>query len=653
MFSISKKFSSKLSLTVLLLAAPIFFASLGILFTQSRRMIQKEAEGRVSNVLNYTIQRIGQFISSVETATNSNSKFITEQLEPDSLLALTRFIVTMNGSIEGCSISMEPYVFPSHGRHFSVYSLRERLTPSATLPPDTIIQDSIISIVEQEYDYFNKDWYSIPRTRNAPCWVDFYLEVDTLELAPPGMFASYSLPIHDDNGRLLGIISSDLSLDMLNNIILQDAPFPNSYYMMINSKGHYIIHPDSTRLFSQSIFDEATADQQPALIALGHEMTKGKTGRMSLIVDGVSSIVAYQAIPGTSWSLAMVCPESDILTAYHKQTHILVPLIIIGLVFILLLCHNAVTHAIRPLNDLLVKTQSIASGNMEVYIPQSQRIDAIGKLQNSFASMLQRLNFHIGSVQYITEQARLRNEELAKTTQLAEEADRQKTTFIQNVTHQIRTPLNIIMGFTQILNVTENLTEKEQKSIITTISHNSNLLYRMVIMLYDSSDLGFFEELNCNKKNKVACNKLVRDTINYIMLNFPDVHINFQTEVSDDFAIHTNLVFLTRSLRELIYNSAKYSDGQHVTIYLTAKEGKVYFTVEDTGKGIKETDLDSMFSFFTKQDDLSEGLGLGLPLAKRHILNLGGELTIDTNYHEGCRFTISLPIEPQSHGSKT
>ena len=51
-----------------------------------------------------------------------------------------------------------------------------------------------------------------------------------------------------------------------------------------------------------------------------------------------------------------------------------------------------------------------------------------------------------------------------------------------------------------------------------------------------------------------------------------------------------------------------------------------------------------MFEFFTKVSDFSEGLGLGLPLSKRHITNLGGDLTLDTGYREGCRLIITLPL---------
>ena len=91
-------------------------------------------------------------------------------------------------------------------------------------------------------------------------------------------------------------------------------------------------------------------------------------------------------------------------------------------------------------------------------------------------------------------------------------------------------------------------------------------------------------------------------------------------------------------------NAAKYSDGQHVLMEVEREGDMVRFIVEDTGKGITEADRESIFKFFTKVDDLSEGLGLGLPLAKRHALMLNGDLRLDADYQEGCRFILELPL---------
>ena len=631
MISIRRSFSTKLSLGILLLAIPIFILSLGILFSQSRHMIRRDAVGRANSVLSATMHQLSRKLASVENATNANSWLVAQDLHPDSILALTHRIVRLNPHVDGCSISAEPNLFPQYGRYFSAYSVKEG--------------DSVSTVIEEQYEYFEREWYKSAHDLGQPCWVDFYDDTDTLELVLNGMIASYCKPIYNTEGRLLAIISTDISLERLSKVISETKPYPNSYFMMLDKEGRYIVHPDSTRLFTQTIYDNVDPKIQTDIFALGHEMTEGNTGSMPVVVDGIPGVVCYQPVPGTTWSLALVCPDSDILAGYHQQTYIIVPLLIIGLLVILLLCYRAVSHAIIPINQLLEKTQSIAAGDMEVYIPRSQREDAVGRLQNSFASMLQRLNFHMGSVRYTSEQTRRRNEELAQATRLVEEAEKQKSLFIQNVSHQIRTPLNIIMGFAQILSeVGEELPKEEMTNITHTMNYNSKLLNRLVLMLFDSSDTGLSEELNSQKQDIVSCNEVAHEAIGYIKLHYTDLPVNFQTEVSDDFCIQTNRQYLMRCLREIIYNSAKYSDGQHISVRVSRTDTSVFFTFEDTGKGIDEADRDHIFKFFTKADDLSEGLGLGLPLAKRHACNLGGDLTLDDSYHDGCRFIVSVPL---------
>ena len=642
MFSVRRAFARKLSIGILLLAIPIFVVSLGILFTQSRHMIRLEAVGRANSVLNSTMQRISRNLLTIETATNAYSWLIERSLQPDSLLAYSRRVVQLNPHIDGCSISAEPDVFPQYGKYFSVYTVRET--------------DTITTVIEEEYDYFSKIWYKTPRDLNKPCWVAYFDESDSLELTIDGMVASYGRPLYNADNRFVGIVSTDLSLLHLSKLMSVEKPYPNSYFMMIDDQGRYFVHPDSTKLFTQTIFSGADPRRQTDLIALGHEMTAGNQGRMNAVIDGVSCLVCYKPVPGTSWSLAIVCPDRDVLASYHRLTYIVIPLLIIGLFVIVTLCSRAVGQTIHPLNELLDKTQSIAAGNMEVYIPHTQREDVIGNLQNSFATMLQSLNFHIGIVRYSSYQTKLRNEELEHATKLVQEADWQKTAFIQNVTHQIRTPLNIIMGFAQILGKEseDQLIEEEVKSLTSTMTHNSRLLSRIVLMLFDSSDSGTTKEkIEAAKHESVPCNDVAREAVSYIKVYYPNLYIYFLSEVGDDFCIETNRQFLMLSLRELIYNAAKYSDQQNISLRITHSRlskghagGSVQFIVEDTGKGIAPEDRESIFKFFTKVDDLSQGLGLGLPLSKRHAQNLGGDLTLDTDYQQGCRFILEIPCQP-------
>ena len=629
---IRKSFSTKLSLGILLMTVTIFVVSLGVLFTQSRHIIRTEAVGRTKAVLNTTMQHIVRNLMTIENATNTCSWMIEQQFQPEQILDFTSRIVRLNPHIDGCSISAEPNMFKKYGRYFSAYTVRET--------------DTITTVIEEEYEYFQKVWYKTPRNLESGCWVVYTDEVDSLKLTLDGMIASYSKPLYSADSSMVGIISTDLSLLRLSKVMSEVRPYPNSYFMMIDDEGRYFIHPDSTRLFTQTIFTNVDPRKQYDIIALGHEMTSGKQGQMVVNVDGAPCVVCYQPVLGTKWSLAIVCPDSDVLAGYYRMTYIVVPLLVIGLLVFLLLCHRAVTVSIRPLNQLLDKTQTIASGNMEVYIPKSQRLDVIGRLQNSFATMLSYLNFHMGSVRYTTEQTKLRNEELERATRMAKEADKQKTIFIQNVSHQIRTPLNIIMGFSQVLSDAgkEKLSDEEMKSITDMMDHNSKHLKRMLQMLFDSSDTGLSEELNSQKHDLILCNDVAREAIENTNLHYPNLQISFQSELADDFCIKGNRLYLMRALRELLYNSAKYSDGQHVSLHVTPTACNIQYIVEDTGKNINEADRETIFKFFTKVDDLTEGLGLGLPLAKRHAQNLGGDLILDTSYQEGCRFIIEVPI---------
>lgn len=637
--SIRHSLASKLTLSILLLTVPVFVVSLGILFTQSRAIVRQEAQQRAASVLNTTTQRLYRHLETIETATNVNAWLITEHLQPDSLLALTRLITLLNGNVDGCSITTEPGLFPQYGRYFSAYSVRQG--------------DSVVTEREKPYEYFDKVWYKTPRQLGHACWVEPFDDYTEGSLSATDYIASYCRPLYlPTDSQFIGVIATDVSLRRLTKTIFSEQPYPHSYFIMIGEEGNFFVHPDSTLLFNHTIFSGADPQRQSDLIALGYEMSQGKEGSMRVNIDGERCLVSYKPLRGTSWSLALVCPDRDILQAYHRLTFILLPLVIIGLVVILLLCRRGVALAVRPVNRLLALSQQIAEGHYDQHIPRSERRDVVGRLQNSFAAMQESLQRHIHDIHQANEEAARRNDQLADATYMAEEAARQKTLFIQNMTHQIRTPLNIIAGFAQVLRNSfgtaseagEQLPQEEVRAITDMMKHNATSLHLMVLMLYDSSDSGLAQELASHKQDPVSCNLLAQECAEQTRQRFPGQKVGCTTTVADSLVIHTNRTYLTRTILELLYNAVKYSDKQHVAISVGSDGSKVSFTVEDTGPGMDSDYLGLMYTPFTKANDLSEGLGLGLPLCRRHILNLGGNLTLDANYHDGCRFVIELPI---------
>ena len=635
---IVQSLSWKLSLGILLMAIPIFLLSIGILFSQSRDKVKKEATMHAASVVNTTMQHFTRFMEIVETATDVNDWEVTENLNSDSLLAYSRNIVILNGHIDGCSISTEPNTFPKYGRHFSAYTVREG--------------DSVTTVVEEPYEYFEKVWYKTPHLQGKPCWVVYFDESDSLALTLDGMLASYSKPLYTETRRadgvlmrqFVGVISTDLSLLRLSRDITKETPYDGSYFMMTDDDGRYFLHPDTAQLFTKTIFSDITPQENADIFALGHEMTTGKTGNMSVRINGEQCLVSYQAVPGTKWSLALVCPERSILRDYNRLNYIIAPLIVIGLLLVLLFSSVTVTHAIHPLHQLTRNLQRIAAGHYDEQIPRNEHRDVVARLQNSFATMQDSLNKHVNDIRQMNEEALRRNEELVHTSKLAKASSLQKTLFIQNVSHQIRTPLNIIMGFAQVLRENKSLMpDEEAKSITDMMRHNSILLNRMLLMLSDCSARGTTEELYASKNEEVNCVEIAQESIDKARENFPDFDYRLNIDLPDDFTILSNHHYLLFSIRELLYNAVNYSTGGYAWLRVTEYLSKIRFIVQDEGPGIPKEESDRMFEMFAKGNDLSEGLGLGLALTKRHIQNLGGSVFIDESYTEGCRMVIELP----------
>jgi signal transduction histidine kinase/predicted small secreted protein len=610
---ISRHLSTKLGLGILLMAAPVFVITLGMLFLQSRYFIHNEATESFDRSLQTTLQRVRNYMSTIETATLANQWLAEHYFQPDSILKLSHRIVNLNRNVYGCSISAEPDMFPQCGRYYTVYSLTDN--------------DSIITVREPQYEYFEKPWYKVPRELEKPCWIEPYDDYTEGGLKPSETIASYGIPLKGEGGRVVGIMSTDLSFERLAETVNEGAKdYENASFVLVGSDGRYFI---------PSEYEDK--------INLSCEQTGGQAGTMHVDIGGKVYHVSHCPVPGTSWTLALICSDDDILASCRHLTYLAIALIVIGLLVILWLCRIAVNHAIRPLSALNASSKKIAEGRYDEVIPHTQREDAVGQLQNSFATMTEALVEHVDSIRQTTEETKQSNEELVHAMEMAREAVRQKTEFIQNVSHQIRTPLNIIQGFAQVLNSGETLPEEERKTVTTTMKHNAVHLNRMVLMLFDSSDTGSEEELRNIRDDKLFCNAIASECISLTETRFPEHTVAFETEVPDSLQIVTSHLYLSRSLLELLYNALKYSDGEHVKLRVTQTEKTVCFTVEDRGMGMPEEWQEKLYKPFVKVNSLSEGLGLGLSLTMRHAIRLGGTLKLDTTYHDGCRFTMEMP----------
>ena len=603
---------------------------LGISFYHTRKYVQKNAISHATTILDSTVLRVTSILDKTERITSDMENRIRQHIHPDSLLAYTRLMLEEHPEVLGFTISMKPGYFPEHGRFFSAYSLRQG--------------DSITSVIE-DIDYSELVWYKNSKEQKKACWLDPYIDNVNGELTSHEYNFSYTKPLYNEKEEIIGVLCTDLGLKWLSQTVTAVQPYPNSSAIVLSRDGSYIVHPDTTKLVRASIFSDPDPEAKEDVRPLGEAMLAGYTGFQQLIVDGQDAYVFYQPLKRTGGSIAIVCPASDIFSEYNNLIYAVWGISAIGLLLLLFFCYQTIRRAVVPVNQLAQQAQQIADGHFDESLPHSNRLDTIGQLQNSFILMQQSLAKNVCEIQQINAEMEQHNQELMHANQLVHEADKRKTAFMQDMAHQIRTPLNIINGFTQVFSeIFNNIPEDELMDITSRMKSSAKAISHITRMLIASSNNN---SQHTTERTTFTCNSLCQEAIFSVTLRHPDtVNINIETAVDDSFTIHTDRQALRSILDELLDNANKFTSEGTITLGCRqAGDNIIAFTVSDTGPGIAPSDHDRIFTQFTKLDSFTEGIGLGLYLSRHTAQLLGGDLTLDDTYHPGTRFCITLPTQ--------
>ncbi len=246
---------------------------------------------------------------------------------------------------------------------------------------------------------------------------------------------------------------------------------------------------------------------------------------------------------------------------------------------------------------------------------------------------------------YITQTRRRHLKELKKAYNQALESDKMKTAFIQNISHEVRTPLNIISGFSQIIANPELDTNIEERREIARMTQKNA---RLITTLIDEMLLVSLNENSeeAKKENNVEINNLMRGVMKEAKGNLSGkTTIQYDTTLANDFTILSNEYMLRIVINALVDNAVKNTPQGSVVLKASLpSDSELALTVEDTGCGIPAAEAEHIFERFVKLDTFKEGIGLGLPLCRMLIEKLGGTVRLDTTYTQGARFIVTLPI---------
>lgn len=223
----------------------------------------------------------------------------------------------------------------------------------------------------------------------------------------------------------------------------------------------------------------------------------------------------------------------------------------------------------------------------------------------------------------------------------AESSIRTKSLFLSNMSHEIRTPLNALSGFSAIL-TDSNIDKEIRQQCNDIIQQNSDLLLKLIDDVVDLSSLERGKmQFSLGTHEAVSLCRNVIDTVEKIKQTAAVVA--FQTSL-EQLELYTDEARLQQLLINLLINATKFTSEGSITLSLEVKEGMALFSVTDTGCGIAPEKQSKIFNRFEKLDENAQGSGLGLSICQLIVEHFGGEIWIDTEYKDGCRFLFTHPI---------
>lgn len=245
------------------------------------------------------------------------------------------------------------------------------------------------------------------------------------------------------------------------------------------------------------------------------------------------------------------------------------------------------------------------------------------------------------------------SDELRKTRDDAVQANKMKDVFIQNMSHEVRTPLNAVMGFAQLLALPAELfSEEERQEFGEHIQNNTNLLTMLIDDILNVSDME-----SGNYKMVLAqysVNEICRIALSAIKYRVSEtIEVKFETQLPDDYCINTDARRVQQVLINYLTNAIKHTEQGSITLSVEVSEERHLLTlaVADTGTGVPEDKAEEIFERFEKLNAFKQGTGLGLNICRIIASKLNGRVALDTSYpanaegvEHGARFIFELPI---------
>ena len=359
---------------------------------------------------------------------------------------------------------------------------------------------------------------------------------------------------------------------------------------------------------------------------------------------GENTVVSYNYIPGMDWGVTATMDSAEAFAPISRLRNVIIIVVVVLLFGGLALAYMIARSIARPLEELQQGVKALAGGNLSTRVTISDGLE-VTALAREFNQMAVRLNDFYENLERSVEE---RTVELREANRRLKELDDLKSEFVSIASHELRSPMaSMKMGVSTVLREIVGPLNEEQKVMLSIANKNIDRLTRLTSELLDHTRIEAGQlELEIEKCDLV---ELAREVVE---ADGPQAkHLGLELEVvatEEPAYVGCDHDRMYQVIQNLVGNALKFTEEGSVTVSISRRDDYMVVCVEDTGRGLADGVVDTVFEKFsrayTETRSEKRGTGLGLAICKGIVVAHGGEITVESEPGKGSRFCFTVPV---------